>query len=595
MKKFKKYGIIFALALFVFSVNTLKANARWHIYPTYDRFAYSDDVLKDNLGDDYGPATDKIIKEQNKMQFDGKIEGQNNAVHPISNIKPDNTRRIKVSNIVFSGNTVLKTADLNKFTTDIVGKEVTLADLYNLADRITDLYKKNGYITSIAVFDPQKMKDGNVEIKIVEGKIGNVNIQDNKWVRTSYVRDNLLKVNDLQSNKILNVNNINSSLTDLNGANYLKGAITLQENKTDITKTDLNVNVKDRFPIEITASTDNMGRLNVGSQRFLTNLSYNNLTGFGDKIYANTILGIDQFGLNTGYNLPIGPYGTEARFGYSLERNGTNGVFQRYNPDSFADLFRLSLIQPLYKNNHLYILTDMSFDRMHTETHYESDGHLFNRFNESVLRNGISTVENDKYGKLLSRFEVSTGIPILGAINVGGRGITSSSFVKFLANFNRTQNLPYEITGIFRLKGQFSPNHLMEYEALHVGGMDSVRGFDESPTWGDNGWIASIELQRTIPYLPNLSIPYWKNKTIPLNLKGKIKFALFYDQGYVHVIHIEQLLKSCDFLESVGAGLRIKLSKFMQADLDLGVPIGRDRYIDQSAVRFNFNIKSDLI
>ena len=102
-----------------------------------------------------------------------------------------NTEQVsfKLKNINITGNTAFPTYVLMRLVDFKIGQEVTINDLIMSANDITDYYQAKGYISTIAYLPPQKIKNGTVEIVILEGKYGNVEINPGRWEKASYLND----------------------------------------------------------------------------------------------------------------------------------------------------------------------------------------------------------------------------------------------------------------------------------------------------------------------------------------------------------------------------------------------------------------------
>jgi POTRA domain-containing ShlB-type protein len=57
-----------------------------------------------------------------------------------------------------------------------------------LAGRITDLYREHGYILARAYVPAQEMRDGAVEIAVVEGRVGKIDINGLRHYNPEFVR-----------------------------------------------------------------------------------------------------------------------------------------------------------------------------------------------------------------------------------------------------------------------------------------------------------------------------------------------------------------------------------------------------------------------
>lgn len=541
-----------------------------------------------------GKATGEYLSGNIAKQTEDKTKEESiKAPEPEkTETKEVHIEKFQLKKVVFTGNTVYKSSELEKLAKNIIGKDVSIDDINNLAAEITKQYRINGYLTSFAYIPTQTINDGTLELKVFEGKVGDITIKGNKWTKTSYFRNNIFKANDFEQNTIFNLKDLQKSLQQINNTEYLKGQVTMQKGVKPET-TDITLDVKERLPFSLGASWDNMGRELIGVQRANIILADNNLTGFGDSLSAGVSLAQRTFGVNSGYSLPLGPYGTKLNFGYSFSNVNIGGSFEQLNIKGISHMFHPYLTQPIYKNDNTEINSSLAFDFINSKTTLLDMVDL-QKYNLRVLRLDLNGIREDNRGRWISNAEISTGIPLFGATSTSGYGLASSKFFKFTANLIRVQALPFRTTGIVRFSGQFSPNALLAPEQMQIGGMYSVRGFDEGLLLGDLGYTASVELRHSVPYLPDFSIPYWKHKKFDVNLKDRIQLAAFYDQGFAKAIHQEVPTSYLNFLQGIGAGIRIQLSKFVSANIDMGVPLGRDRSANQKDVKLHFGLSGNL-
>ena len=75
------------------------------------------------------------------------------------------------------GSTVLTERDLQAAFGEFVGKEISLDQVYAVSAALTAKYRNNGYVLSRVVVPPQRVGDGIVRLKAIEGYIAEVRIQ----------------------------------------------------------------------------------------------------------------------------------------------------------------------------------------------------------------------------------------------------------------------------------------------------------------------------------------------------------------------------------------------------------------------------------
>ena len=83
-----------------------------------------------------------------------------------------------------TGTTIFSIESLSFIWTPYLKRSITFTDLNKIVKMIKRVYKDFGYLTTTAYIPPQDIKDGVVEIHVVEGKLGKLNVEGNKWVST---------------------------------------------------------------------------------------------------------------------------------------------------------------------------------------------------------------------------------------------------------------------------------------------------------------------------------------------------------------------------------------------------------------------------
>ena len=111
---------------------------------------------------------------------------------------------IKVKQFQFEDNYVFSDEELAEITRPYV-KELSAEQLQDVKNEVTQFYIDKGYINSGAIIPDQKLVDGIVTIKIIEGTLLRVDVTGNEKLYSSYVDKRLkgkegaaLNINELQ-------------------------------------------------------------------------------------------------------------------------------------------------------------------------------------------------------------------------------------------------------------------------------------------------------------------------------------------------------------------------------------------------------------
>ncbi len=529
----------------------------------------------------------RVRDDREKEHQDENIEMNREMKDKMQSL-PNKEVSFTLHSIHITGNTEYTEEQLMNLVCQRIGEEVTINDLIGMANTITEHYQKNGYISTTAYLPPQKVEDGNVEIVVLEGKYGNINIEGNKWARKKYLNATFLKDKNIQEDKVLNVADIQESLRELNATDYIKGAVALQDNEDSEQYTDLTLNVKDRFPIDFDFRFDNQGRSSVGLNRFVIFAGMSNLTGFGDQLLSTTSIARSSIGQGVFYSVPIGRHETKLNLGYSY--SGTKldkGFWKDLDVKGKSHSFYVDLSRRLVKTENYKLYGDVAFDLRNTNTTLL--GYDLYGYRTRSVKLNLTNVKDDFYGKWFANIGVAKGIDLFGASNdyfgYSSRKTPTNRMFKVNASLARLQVLPWRMMGILTANGQWVNRDVWYSDKMQIGGISSVRGFEEGYFLKDYGVTASAELRAPVPFLNHL----------PEKLRfidDSIRLAAFCDIGWFG--DYAYGMPSSEFLMSVGGGLVLKMTRYLSGNVYFGVPIV-NRPDDASSFRVHFMVTSNIL
>ena len=98
----------------------------------------------------------------------------------------------QVKQIEFIGNTVFSDEKLTELLKEFTNKPINFQQLLEARSKITELYNKEGYITSGAYIPAEQiLTDGVVQIQIVEGKLEDIQITGLGKLKPNYIRSRI--------------------------------------------------------------------------------------------------------------------------------------------------------------------------------------------------------------------------------------------------------------------------------------------------------------------------------------------------------------------------------------------------------------------
>lgn len=377
---------------------------------------------------------------------------------------------------------------------------LTLGQLQAIAGDITNYYREHGFILAQAYVPEQKVINGEVVIKVLEGKLGHVVVEDNEL----YGRRVLLKPFSGEIGQPVYKPSVESALlrlTDYPGLSvfgvFRPGA--------EIGTTDLVLKVKDESRLDFNFQMDNYGSKFTGNYRVRGDFSVNNLTGSADTVNGSVLQTFDP---NNGiygalsYERPLSDIRDSVGLGYSkntydiggeLAASGISGTseitnlfwrrsFQRgINRNSYGLLAfarkDATLSAPIGTTDKLSVFSaEYGFNSLSTD---------FSKVNVGLIR------LSQGLGGFLGSMPASNA---LSASRQGGSGKhAGGTFSKLEFRYDHVRRLSANQTLLTTLSGQYSNDLLTSVEQMALGGPTSVRAYPMSEYLVDSGYFASLE------------------------------------------------------------------------------------------------------
>ena len=479
-------------------------------------------------------------------------------------VNPSNDR-ITVNKIQVTGSTIFDTEDFNPIIQLVEGKSVTLEDLKKVADAITELYLKQDYITSRAILVNQKITDGVVQIRVIEGSLEKIEIQGMQRLKPSYVRSRLANGgNTPLSNRTLeeqlrllridpNIQNIEASLRP--GSNFGQSILV--------------VRVTEAEPFQIRLRVDNYSPTSVGSERLGINTTYRNLIGIGDEIaasyYRSTRGGSNIFDVN--YQVPLNAKNGNLQLRTAINNNKVvQEPFNVFDIRGESQLYEISYRQPLIRTTREEFALSVGFSVQNGQTFTfagatpfgfgpDAEGNSRTR----VIKFGQDYVRRDAKGAWQVRSLLSLGTGWFDA-TINSNPVPDARFFSWLTQLQRVQRLDKNNLLIAQLDMQLTPNGLLPSQQFVMGGGQSLRGYRQNVRAGDNGVRFSIE----------------DRITVGRDASGNpsLQIAPFFDAGVVwNVDDNPNLLQRQTFLAGVGMGILWQPIPRLNLKLDYGLPL----------------------
>ena len=417
---------------------------------------------------------------------------------------PQNEVLIPVKRIDILGSSILTSVEIESLVVPLQNKSVTLNQLQEVTDKISQIYQDRNYITSRAVLIPQDIKDGIVTIQVREGSLERVDVKRAGdlvgRLNDSYIRDRVLQAGATP----LNFANLEDALQLLR-ADPLIGDIRANlTTGSQANQSILQITVSEAKSFSIRPFFDNYGNTSTGIYRIGVNLQELNTTGNGDSILVGyTRSGsADIYQLN--YQYPINPQGGTLGFNFSAGQSPiTEPPFDSLNILTDSQTYELAYRQPLLRSPREEFAIGVSTAFENSGSYFGNRSFNFQNFKfddgrsqSRVLRLSQDYLSRDPIGAWVLRSTFNMGLNVLGA-TIRNDGSPDSRFFYWSGQVLRVQRIgtDRDTLAFFRFNMQFSGDQLLSLNRFSIGGAQSIRGYRQNQLTGDNGIQTSVELQ----------------------------------------------------------------------------------------------------
>jgi len=449
---------------------------------------------------------------------------------------PEGGAQVRLVAIRFSGNTAFDNAALQDLLADAIGKEQSFADLNRLAMRVSRHYRKAGYLVARAYLPAQEVKDGVLDIAVLEGKLGQVSITNNAGLKDSA----LAPLQALPLNAPLQAQSLDRSLLSLSDLPGTRVQSTLRPGTT-VGASDLLVEVNRTSALQGSVDADNFGSSYTGEYRVGSSLVWNNPLDRGDQLSlrlqaSNTSMHYERLG----YQLPLGSFGTRVGVALSHIDYRLGKDFATLDADGRADTASLYLRQPLQRSLASNWYAQLQLDAKNLRDTVGSTATT----TDHRLRNAVLGLNGDWQDGWLGgasnslALNITSGQLHLDADSLAQDAASAQStghFSKLGYQLQRLQALRPNWSLALSLSGQAADKNLASAEKFSLGGSSGVRAYAQGEGLGDAGWLASAALR----WQP---APGWQVQA-------------FYDAGSVQVNHQAWSSTSSNRTHLGGAGL----------------------------------------
>ena len=388
-------------------------------------------------------------------------------------------------------------------------RKLTLNEIYDAADEITNLYRSHGYIVAKAYVPEQDARSGTLRIKLIIGQRAAVTLENNSLVDSELLQGVIDHA--LEPSPYLRKDEIERAMlliSDLPGAGVPRIAVAAgKESETS----DLNFVTPEVPRYEGYVLGDNYGYPYTGRLRMSGTVSVNSPLGWGDRLSLFGLLteNTELANWRAAYAFPIGLDGLKAEISAFQTDYVLGGLYKSSNAAGLANGAAANFTYALKRQRDDSIFLFSNF------THKYLDDKVLNTSTASrTIDSGTVGVTRSTVGSLFdfplvteTTLSATTGYvnfpdPTEKASNIAGVN-TAGSYARLNLNFNSTLafNPWLSLTTTLRAQKSLGRN-LDASEKIEVTGFYGVKSYDEGLS-GDSGYVFTPELKFALPEIEN--------------------------------------------------------------------------------------------
>lgn len=388
-----------------------------------------------------------------------------------------------------------------------LGKCLGLGEINQVMRDITNHYFAEGYVTTRVAIPEQDLKDGSLELLVIEGRIEDFKLNNNSFKDKTQIKF----LFPFLQGKILNLRDIEQGLEQLNRLSSSKATMEIEPGSKDgFSKIVIRneINGSNRAGIGL----NNSGQETTGKDKATVSLERDNLLGMGEffnfsynKDTSNHNYQLGSEIISTMLSIPFGYWtlsGNFSRSEYTTTLNVPNQTF-RSNGKTESGGFSLAKIINRTENGKTGV--EIGLQNKNITTFNQGEEAPTQTRALSIAKAGLNHTQRAFNSIIYGTVAYERGLNWFGAredkINLG--------FLDPHAQFNKLTfdgsfYKPFTIknqnfAGRIYASGQYSNNSLFPSEQISIGDRYTVRGFQKESILGNAGGYVRNELMWDMP------------------------------------------------------------------------------------------------
>lgn len=461
---------------------------------------------------------------------------------------------------------------IESYYVDLLGAEVSLAAVYDVAAKIQLHYRQDDYFLSRVILPAQKAQNGQLRIRVFEGYISDILIEGEIGPVERRVKAYLGNLPQLRPLKLKTLERYLLLSRDIPGV-YVDGV--LRPSPDHLGAAQLVATVK-RKPFDAMVIVDNIGSTFTGEWELAGSVSSNSFSSLGERVTFTGLVSDppnafshdqdNQKVAQLNAALLHGSKGFYSNFLASYGDSNPGDAISQFDFDSKKLLLSALGGYRFIRTRNLNLSAILGLDYINSATDIFDDIE-FSRDRLRVLHIDAELDFRDKgRGSTFISAGIRQGLPILNASESGDDFLSITDGNPEFTSIRFSASHIHPVFGNFALfaiaAGQYAFDSLLADEQFGVGGIRFGRGYNPQEISRDHGLGFTGELQYA--------------RLSELSYLERYQFFGFYDYGKAWYYEAG----GSEALSSAGAGARLWLAQNVSMELQVAKPLTRDSVRD---------------
>jgi hemolysin activation/secretion protein len=505
-------------------------------------------------------------------------------------------QRFDIDDFAVQGAETLPQIEIEEAIYPFLGPNKTPDDVEKARAALEKAYHDKGFQTVSVSVPQQNALSKMIILKVTELKVGRLRVKNSRYFQLDRITS---KAGSLKEGTVPNFGEVTKDIVALNQWPDRRVTPALRAGVTPGT-VDVDLNVEDKVPVHASVELNNRQSPNTTALRLSSTVHYDNLWQLGHSLSFTYQVAPQRPGdaevFSGSYLARVQDIDWLSVLFYAVKSSSNVATVGGTNVIGPGQIFGSRAVITLPTRENLFHTLSAGVDYKHFDQTVKLGGDGFSSpvtyypvvANYSATFSAENSTTQFNAGITYNLRPLSDGIVTFDT----KRFNASPSFTHFNADVSHTHELPEGFQLYGKVQGQVADGPLVSSEQFSVGGLDTVRGYLESETLGDNGVVGNLELRS--PNIGDMLQKQMKNETgqgpARFTVFNDWRFFGFTDAGIASILRPLPEQQSRFDVWSYGVGARFKMFDYLNGTLVYSVPMVSQTYSAARNPRVNFRI-----